>query len=233
MADIRNNFLNSQRYDFQLRHQRSLSIITEASLSLEVDTYASEMTWLCHHHPKERPSAPIPDSDSDSIFESDDGSSDTRLSSTSSSNDASTAATSVTDRSPTIAGFGSVGRKVEETDDHSTTKKIIRPMPSSPLMSCFSRPSSPFQSRPSSPSLIPFAMNSLNCFSTSVFEEEVDRIQDARIEEESGKAGVRVWVTQEIAQRNEESWRGGVESMLYGNRDSDFTRRRITSISRN
>ncbi|KAJ7750092.1 hypothetical protein DFH07DRAFT_1062205 [Mycena maculata] len=80
---------------------------------------------------------------------------------------------------------------VFDKGDRTTTRTIIRPIPRSPILpGCFSRPSSPVTSRPSSP--INFA--ALNCFSTSdVFAEEVDYMQVKRARElDGGEVEVRV-----------------------------------------
>ncbi|KAJ7647842.1 hypothetical protein FB45DRAFT_860894 [Roridomyces roridus] len=70
---------------------------------------------------------------------------------------------------------------VFDKGDSITTRTIIRPVPRA---GCFSRPSSPVTSRPTSP--INFA--ALNCFTGDAFAEEVDYLQEKRAQELAGQA---------------------------------------------
>ncbi|KAJ7478586.1 hypothetical protein B0H11DRAFT_1916587 [Mycena galericulata] len=85
-----------------------------------------------------------------------------------------------------------------------TTRTIIRPTPRSPLLpGCFSRPSSPVTSRPSSP--INFAV--LNCFSsTDAFTEEVDHLQAQRARQLEGRGDMEVHVHEVISTEVEVPW---------------------------
>ncbi|KAJ7125378.1 hypothetical protein C8R44DRAFT_875185 [Mycena epipterygia] len=94
-----------------------------------------------------------------------------------------------------------------------TTRTIIRPMPRSPLLSaCFSRPSSPVTSRPSSPISFsrpssPINFAALNCFAASdAFAEEADYIQAQRARELEGRAEVEVHVHQVVSYQSEAPW---------------------------
>lgn len=101
----------------------------------------------------------------------------------------------------------------------TSTCTIIRPMPRSPILQFFSRPSSPF-SRPSSPisrPTSPITFSTLNCFgSTDAFEEDVDYIQAQRSKELEGYSAIQVHVEQETEVHTEELWRDAVQVLLYG-----------------
>lgn len=108
---------------------------------------------------------------------------------------------------------------VFEREDYTTTRTIIRPKsPRSPLLSVFSRPSSPAPvgtSRPSSP--LGARLPNLTCMgSTDAFEEELDYILRQR---ENDLAGVsqdlQVKVTQDQAVFYEEKWRDAIQALLY------------------
>jgi len=82
-----------------------------------------------------------------------------------------------------------------------TTRTIVRPIPRSPILRCFSRPSSPVTSRPSSPlrPSSPISFGALNCFSnTDAFTEQVDYLQAQRACELEGLAEVKVHVLQVV-----------------------------------
>ncbi|KAJ6590172.1 hypothetical protein DFH09DRAFT_222870 [Mycena vulgaris] len=86
-----------------------------------------------------------------------------------------------------------------------TTRTIVRPMPRSPLLlpGCFSRPSSPVTSRPSSP----INFTALNCFSNSdAFALELDHLQAQRAHELAGRADVQVHVARMICTEVEAPW---------------------------
>ncbi|KAJ7645916.1 hypothetical protein DFH06DRAFT_1136082 [Mycena polygramma] len=86
---------------------------------------------------------------------------------------------------------------VFEKDGFTTTRTIVRPIPSrSRLPKCFSRPSSPVASRPSSPRpTSPINFGALNCFANAdAFAEEVDYVQAQRERELEGLAEVKIHV---------------------------------------
>ncbi|KAJ7033408.1 hypothetical protein C8F04DRAFT_624110 [Mycena alexandri] len=88
-----------------------------------------------------------------------------------------------------------------------STRTIIRPIPRSPIPAFFSRPSSPANSRPSSP--LPINFGALNCFSNAAadaFTEQVDYIQAQRAREIDGLADVEVHVHQVVTTKTEAPW---------------------------
>ncbi|KAJ7133744.1 hypothetical protein C8R43DRAFT_1133277 [Mycena crocata] len=111
-------------------------------------------------------------------------------------------------------------KSVVQTDvfdkgDFLTTRTIIRPVPRSPLLSgCFSRPSSPVISRPSSPiSFItsrpssPINFSALNCFAApDAFAEQADQLQAQRARELAGSADVQVHIQQVVSTATEGRW---------------------------
>lgn len=186
--------------------------------------------------------APTP-TDSSSESEEDSSSSDRPSSSSGSVSGGSSPATTTTsvdiedDADPCELHI----TDVFEGAEYSTRRTIIRPLPRSPILGCFSRPSSPLFSRPSSPASQPtsrpssplsnltFNLNGLSCFGASAsqaFEESVDHIQDTQ-------PNVKVWVTQEVSEQAQETWRSAVEELMYPGRSVEATmRQRITSVTR-
>jgi len=110
---------------------------------------------------------------------------------------------------------------VFEREGYTTVRTIVRPSPRPTIFNFFSRPSSPtleglpLTSRPTPPLGI---FNNLNCMhSTDAFEEELDFIERER-QKEFGKGdnSVAVWVQRDSSVLMEESWRSGVQAILYG-----------------
>jgi len=108
-----------------------------------------------------------------------------------------------------------------EREGYTTVRTIIRPSPRPAIFNFFSRPSSPtleglpLTSHPTPPLGI---FNNLNCIhSTNAFEEGLDFIEKAR-QKEFGKGdnSVAVWVQRDSSVLMEESWRSGVQAILYG-----------------
>ncbi|KAG6910412.1 hypothetical protein DXG01_010767 [Tephrocybe rancida] len=94
-------------------------------------------------------------------------------------------------------------------DDISCT--IVAPLPRSPILGIFSRPSSPvsMMSRPGSS----ISLSSLNCFGTDDnFEEDFQIFQAQR----ATKADFRILVTQAREIHREEAWRTPLQDLLYG-----------------
>ncbi|KAG7091297.1 hypothetical protein E1B28_010343 [Marasmius oreades] len=84
----------------------------------------------------------------------------------------------------------------------TTTRTIVRPIPSSPVGSYLSLPSTASKgsfSRPTSPIL-----SSLNCFSSDAFEAEVDRVCEAREKRMAGEGEIKVFVREEINRTRED-----------------------------
>jgi hypothetical protein len=114
---------------------------------------------------------------------------------------------------------------VFEREEYTTVRTIVRPSsPRAAIFNFFSRPSSPtlegvpLTSRPTLPALPLGIFNNLNCIhSTDAFEEELDFIEKERQKEFSGgDHSVAVWVERDRSVLTEESWRSGVQAILYG-----------------
>jgi len=111
---------------------------------------------------------------------------------------------------------------VFEREGYTTVRTILRPSSPRPaIFNFFSRPSSPTLERvpPTPRPTLPLGIfNNLNCIhSTDAFEEELDFIEKERQKEFSGgDHSVAVWVERECNIVMEESWRSGVQVILYG-----------------
>ncbi|KIM36747.1 hypothetical protein M413DRAFT_31378 [Hebeloma cylindrosporum] len=111
---------------------------------------------------------------------------------------------------------------VFEREGYTTVRTIVRPSSPRPaIFNFFSRPSCPtlegvpLTSRPTPP----FGLfNNLNCMrSADVFEEELDFIEKERQKELNRRDNsVAVWVERDCSVLMEESWRSGVQAILYG-----------------
>ncbi|KAG6865114.1 hypothetical protein C0991_005014 [Blastosporella zonata] len=111
------------------------------------------------------------------------------------------------------ASNSEVGEEVEGY----TICRIIRPMPSSPILNIFSRPSSPvsFTSRVG----CTISLDNLNCFgSTMNFEEDVDIYQAQRAQRADA---LRIFVTQTTEVHTKESLRDPLQNSIYGPNPSE------------
>ncbi|KAF8058745.1 hypothetical protein FPV67DRAFT_516163 [Lyophyllum atratum] len=190
-SSVRVEAMDAQRYDIsKSRHRRDQS--SDSTDSFQASSACS--------------SPSTSDLESDSASSNDDSLLDSTTPSTDSS--ASSSLEEVTTASATVDKVDHAGNE----DEPSTTHTIIRPLPRSPIIEFFSRPSSPV-TRPNSP--LNFA--TLSCFSsTAAFEDDVDYVQAQRAKELSGQSNVRVYVTESREIHREELWRGVVQSLLYG-----------------
>jgi hypothetical protein len=99
---------------------------------------------------------------------------------------------------------------VFERDEYTTTRTIIRPSsPRSPILSIFSRPSSPLGTVTN--------LANLHCVgSTDAFEEELDFILQQREKDLAGVAQpIKVEVIQDQAVFYEKKWRDAIQSILF------------------
>ncbi|KAJ7099357.1 hypothetical protein B0H15DRAFT_797028 [Mycena belliarum] len=191
MDTERLEIMDSQRFDVSKRRNMA------SSLNLSIQTglsHGSDDTVPIETNPL----LPSPTGSWDSSFARD---SSPDASDSASDSHASTPPTSLTS-SITLEDDANP-KTVHQTDvfdkgPFTTTRTIIRPMPRSPLLACFSRPSSPVNviSRPSSP--INFA--ALNCFAgPDAFTEEVNKLQAQRARELEGNSTIQVAVRKMVS----------------------------------
>ncbi|KAF7362458.1 hypothetical protein MVEN_00593400 [Mycena venus] len=207
MADIeRLEIMDSQRFDASKRRTNRMNLSIQTGLSDE------ETTSLSSRSSSPVVSTPEGSWDSfafarDSSPELSDSASDSRQSGP------STPPTSLDSslNSSLVLGDDAKTKVLRQTDVFDkgafvTTRTIIRPIPRSPIPRCFSRPSSPVTSRPSSPlrPRSPLNFGALNCFSNAdAFTEQVDYLQVQRARELEGLADAKVHVHQIITTDSE------------------------------
>ncbi|KAJ7721475.1 hypothetical protein B0H16DRAFT_366552 [Mycena metata] len=183
--------MDSQRFDFSRRGANRMNLSIQTGLTHEDDASASssrsgtpEITW---------DSSPSSSNASGSAL--------------------STPPASVNSSLTLQEDVATNPKTISQTDvfDKGTflsTRTIIRPIPRSPIPAFFSRPSrpsSPANSRPSSP--LPTNFGALNCFSNAnAFTEQVDYIQAQRAREMEGLADAQVHVDRVVTTKSEAPW---------------------------